>query len=74
MKFESAPDQAGEFAPEIPVAPEAPVWKETAERVAEALDADVYLFNGRIERQYDRHLFDHVRKWTLAGRTSSSSL
>jgi hypothetical protein len=40
------------------------VWKETAERVAEALDADVYLYNGRIERRYDGQLFEHVRKWS----------
>ncbi len=66
MNLESARDPGRSqttAASDVPVASEVPVWKETAERVAHALNADVYLYNGRIERQYDRQLFDHVRKW-----------
>jgi Serine dehydrogenase proteinase len=36
-------------------------WTDAAQQVAEALDADVYLFNGEIARPYDRQLIDELR-------------
>jgi hypothetical protein len=42
-------------------APEAPLWKQPAEELAAALDADVLLFNGGIYRPWDRALIDGCR-------------
>jgi hypothetical protein len=41
--------------------PEAMPWTDLADQVAEALDADVYVFNGEIARPYDRQLMNELR-------------